>query len=198
MSIDPKYVEEVTNEKIDYESVLEEFGIKAGAKSNDNGIDTTGYTVTTLKEMFDGETYTGRPVLSDIYTVEFRNKTTGETRINHKIDLVLFDETYEDEKEALIFPINLNSDNIDFDKNIVENVSTASGLYALAMGLMELKAKGISKAYGDLEVVGIKLLQKQLAKYENLTVDVVEKKFVNKDKEETYYNSFKITEGEEY
>lgn len=197
MSIDPQYVEEVTDEKVDYESVLEEFGVKAGTKSNDNGVDTTGYIVTTLKEMYDGETYNGRPVLTDIYTVEFKNKTTGETTINHKIDLILFDETYEDEKEALIFPINLNSKNIDFDKNIVENVSTASGIYALTMGLMELKAKGISKAYGDLEVVGIKKLQKQVAAYKELTVDVVEKKFVNRDKEETYYNSFKIVDGEE-
>ena len=199
MAIDPEFIEEVTDGKVDYESVLEDFGIEASNQhDNSNGMDLDGYTITTLREMYDGDICNGRPVITDIYTVEFKNKNTGEVTVNHKIDLVLLDDTYEEEKEASIFPINLNSDNIDFKKGIVKEVNSASGLYALAMGLMELKAPKISKAFNHLDVVGIKKLQKQAEKYSDLTVEVKEKSFISKSKEETYYNSFRITEGVEY
>ena len=198
MAVDPKYVEEVTDEKVDYESVLEDFGIEASYQNdNSNGLDMTGYTQTYLRDMYDGDICNGRPVVTDIYTVEFKNKKTGETTVNHKIDLVLFDDTYEDDKEVSIFPCNLNSDNIDFKKGIIKNVHSASGLYALAMGLLELKAPGISKEFNFLDVVGVKQLQKQASQYKDLTVVVKEKKMVDrKTKEESYYNSFRITEGE--
>lgn len=197
MAVDPKYVEEVKEDEFDYDSVLEEFGIEASYQNdNSNGLDMTGYTQTTLRDMYNEDEYTGRPVISDIYTVEFKNKKTGETTINHKIDLVLFDDTYEDEKEALIFPCNLTTKNIDFDNNVVNDVYSSSGLYALAMGLMELKAPKISKAFNHLDVVGIKSLQKQVKEYDTITVKVVEKSF-KKEGEENYYNSFKITEGEQ-
>lgn len=195
MSVDEKYVENVEFEE-EFDDILEEFGIEASHRNdNNNGLDLTNYTVTTLKEMWDAEEYIGKPVVTDIYTVEFTNKNTGEVTINHKIDLVLLDDAYEDEKEAYIFPVNLNSDNIDFEKHIVEDVSSASGLYALAMGLMELKAPKISKAFNHLDVVGIKKLQKQVETYKELTVKVVEKSF-KKNKEETFYNSFKIVSAE--
>ena len=199
MAVDPEFIEEVKDEEIDYESVLEDFGIEASYQNdNSNGLDLEGYVLTPLREMYDGDICTGTPIVSDVYTVEFKNKNTGEVTVNHKIDLVLKDDTYEGEEEAYIFPCNLNSDNIDFKKNIVKNVNNASGLYALAMGLMELKAPKISKAFNHLDVVGIKKLQKQAAQYKTLTVEVKEKSFVNKStKEETYYNSFRITEGEE-
>lgn len=200
MAVDPEYVERVVDEEeveYDYESVLDEFGIEASTqKGSDNGIDTDGYTTTYLRDMYDGDEYIGRPVLSDVYTTEFKNKNTGETTVNHKIDLLLFDEVYEDEKEVSIFPINLNSDNIDFDKGVVKDVSSASGLYALAMGMMELKAPKISKAFNHLDVVGIKKLQKQVNSYSELIIRVVEKKFV-KNGEETYYNSFRIVKGKQ-
>ncbi len=195
MSVDEKYVENVEFEE-EFDDILEVFGIEASHRNdNSNGLDLTNYTVTTLKEMWDAEEYIGKPVVTDIYTVEFTNKNTGEVTINHKIDLVLLDDAYEDEKEAYIFPVNLNSDNIDFEKHIVEDVSSASGLYALAMGLMELKAPKISKAFNHLDVVGIKKLQKQVETYKELTVKVVEKSF-KKNKEETFYNSFKIVNAE--
>lgn len=195
MSVDEKYVEKVEFEE-EFDDILDEFGIEASHRNdNSNGLDLTDYTVTTLKEMWDAEEYRGKPVVTDIYTVEFTNKNTGEVTINHKIDLVLLDDAYEDEKEAYIFPVNLNSDNIDFEKHIVEDVSSASGLYALAMGLMELKAPKISKAFNHLDVVGIKKLQKQVETYKELTVKVVEKSF-KKNKEETFYNSFKIVNAE--
>lgn len=196
MGVDPEYIEEVKENN--YESVLEDFGIEASYEQSGNGVDLTGYTQTVLRDMYDKEEYFGRPQLTDVYVVEFKNKKTGETTVNHKIDLILLDDSYEDEKEAYIFPINLTSDNIDFDKGIVKNVYSSSGLYALAMGLMELRAPNISRAYNHLDVVGIKKLQKQVAAYSELGVRVVEKSFVHKvTKEEQYYNSFRIFEGKE-
>lgn len=197
MPVDPEYVERVVDEDgIDYESVLEDFGIEAsneGGFEPDNGIDTEGYTKTYLRDMWDNDDYFGRPVLSDVYTTEFTNKQTGETTVNHKIDLLLFEE-YNDEKDVYIFPINLK--NIDFDKGVVKDVHNSSGLYALAMGLMELKAPNISKAFNFLNVVGIKKLQKQVNGYTELGIKVVEKSFTDKvSKEEKYYNSFRIIEG---
>ena len=196
MAVDPKYVEEVRNEE-DFESVLDEFGIKGHYEQIGNGIDLSEYTVTSLRDMYPDDECLGKPILSEIYTTEFKNKNTGETTINHKIDLVLLDDTYEDEKEAYIFPINLKSENIDFDKNIVKDVHSASGLYALAMGLMELKAKGISKTMNYLDIVPIVALRKQCQNYSNMTVKVIEKKMVDrKTKHEQYYNSFRIVEAE--
>ena len=196
MAVDPKYIEKVGEEE-NFEDILEEFGIQGHYEQQGNGLDLDEYVQTTLREMYPNDECIGRPILSDIYTTEFKNKTTGETVVNHKIDLVLLDDTYEDEKEAYIFPINLNSNNIDLEKYIVKNVHSASGLYALAMGLMELKAKGISRTMNVLDVVGIKALQKQVKNYESLTITIVEKKMIDrKTKEETYYNAFRIVKGE--
>ena len=196
MAVDPKYMEEVRNEE-EYEDIMEELGLKGSFQQTGNGIDLEGYTITNLRDMYGGEQYQGTPIISDVYTVEFKNKTTGETIVNHKIDLILKDDTYEDEREAYIFTCNLKSDNIDFKKNIVKDVHNASGLYALAMGLAELKSKGISKCFNHLDIVGWKKLQKQVNEYSSMTVEVVEKKMVDrKTKEENYYNSFKIIEAE--
>lgn len=194
MAVDPKYVEKV-GETEDYKDVLEELGLEGSYERSGNGLDLTGYIQTNLREMYPEDICVGKPILSDIYTAEFTNKNTGETTINHKMDLVLLDDSYEDEKEAFIFTINLNTDNIDFDKHTVKNVNSASGLYALAIGLAELKAPGISKAFNKLDVVGLKKLQKQIEGYSNLTIKVVEKSF-KRSGEERFYNSFKITEGE--
>ena len=99
----------------------------------------------------------------------------------------MFDDTYEDEKEAFIFPINLKS-----DKTMVKNVHSASGLYALAMGLMELKAKGIHQAYNQLNLVNIETLRKIVKQYATMEVKVVERQFGD-----NYYNSFRIVSGEQ-
>ncbi len=187
MAVDPKYIEEVRNPD-EYDDILYEFGVEAEFDQIDNGVDISGYEPTMLKEMFDGEIYVGRPVLSDIYKVEFERD--GEKTINWKIDFMLFDETYDDDPQVYIFPVNLKS--ADYD---VENVHSTSGLYALTMDLMELKAKGISKAYNKLNLVKIKNLQKIVSKYSSMSVEVIEKKGVI-DGEEKYWNAFRITEGE--
>lgn len=196
MAVDEKFVQEVKNED-EYEDIMAELGLEGSFHQSGNGIDLTGYEVTQLREMYPDDDYTGKPIISDIYKVEFKNKDTEKTTVNYKIDLILKDDTYEDEKEAYIFTCNLKKDNIDFDKSIVKDVYNTSGLYALAMGLAELKAKGISKSFNHLDVVGIKKLQKDVSQYESMTVNVVEKKMVDKNtKEENYYNSFKIVSAE--
>lgn len=196
MAVDEKYIE-VVKEKDEFDDIMAELGLTGHFEKSGNGLDLSGYEVTYLRDMYDSDVCIGKPIVTDIYTTEFTNKNTGETTINHKIDLVLLDDSYEDEKEAFIFPINLNSDNIDEEKNIIKNVHSASGLYALAMGLAELKAKGISKSFTHLDSVGYVKLQKEVEKYSTLTVNVVEKKMVDRvTKEEKYYNAFKITSGE--
>lgn len=194
MAVDPKYVEDVKNQE-DYESILSELGIEGHFEQDGNGVNLEGYTQTFLREMYPDDICTGTPILSEIYKREFTNRKTGKTDVQWKIDLILKDNTYEDEKEAYIFQINLNEQNIDFDKSIVKDVNSASGLYALAMGLAELKAKGISKSFTYLDVVGINALRKQVSQYKSLTIKVVEKSF-KRGAEEQYYNSFRITEGE--
>ena len=196
MAVDPEYIEEV-RDKEDLESIMAELGLEGHYEQIGNGVDLEGYMITNLREMYPDDECTGMPIISDIYKTEFANKNTGETTINWKIDLVLKDNTYEDEKEAYIFTCNLKEENIDFDKFIVKNVHNASSLYALAMGLAELKSKGISKVFNHLDVVGIKALQKQVKEYNSMTVKVIEKKMVDRrTKEERYYNSFRITEAE--
>lgn len=198
MAVDPKYVQEVKDEQ-EYDDIMAELGLEGHYEQIGNGIDLEGYEITTMRDMYpdDGTEWIGKPVISDIYTTEFTKKSTGETVVNHKIDLVLLDDTYEDEKEAYVFPINLNSDKIDLDNHIVKDVHGSSGLYALAMGLAELKAKGISKSFNHLDVVGYKKLQKDVEQYSTLTVKVTEKKMVDrKTKEETFYNAFRIVDAE--
>ena len=186
MVVDEKYVEEVKAEE-DFEDILKELGIEASYERNGNGIDLVGYEETYLRDMYPDDLYTGTPILSDIYCVEFEDKSTGETKINWKIDLVLKDDSYPDEKEAYIFPINLKS-----DETMVKNVHHASGLYALVMGLMELKAKGIHLSYNKLDLVNIPRIQKIVASYNSLTIKVIEREF----KGGNPYNAFRIVEGE--
>ena len=198
MAVDEKYIQEVRDEK-EFDEIMAELGLEGHFEQIGNGIDLEGYTITNLRDMYpdDGTEYVGTPIISDPYKTEFTNKKTGKTTVQWKLDLVLKDDTYEDEKEAYIFTCNLKEENIDFDKNIVKDVYSASGLYALAMGLAELKSKGISKCFNHLDVVGYKSLQKQVEQYDTLTVKVIEKKMIDrKTKEESYYNSFRIVSAE--
>lgn len=192
MAVDDKYVE-VVKDKEEYDAVLEDLGIEAEYKpASDNGIDLSEYTQTLLSEMYNEELYSGKPVLSDVYVNEWTNKNTGETQVQNRIDLVLLDDTYEDEKEAYIFQINLPN-----DEDIQENISNLSKLYPLVTGLMELQVKGISDYYNTIKKVSLKALQKKIDTYSEMTVKVVEKRFVDKNtKEENFYNSYVITEGE--
>lgn len=197
MAVDKRYVEEVKDEN-EYDKIMEELGLEGSFKQSGNGLDLDEYLVTNLRDMYAGDDYYGKPVITDIYTTEFTNKTTGETTVNHKVDLVLLNDDYDDEKEAYIFTCNLNKpENINLDKGIVKDVYSSSGLYALAMGLADLKSKGISKCFNHLDAVSIKRLQKQVKTYERMTVTVIEKKMVDRQtKEEKFYNAFRIIEAE--
>lgn len=192
MAVDEKYIEEVRDES-EFEDILKEMGVEASFEQTGNGVDLTGYVLTQLRDMYDEDECMGRPILSDIYTIEYTDKKTGETTTNFKLDFILLDDEYDDVKEAYIFPLNLKEDNLDQEKGLIKNVHQASGLYALVMGLMELKAKGISHSYNKLDIVNINAVKKQLGTYKNLTVQVVEKQMNGGN----YYNSFRIMEGEQ-
>lgn len=192
MAVDEKYIEEVKEES-DFDDILKEMGVEASFEQTGNGVDLTGYVLTQLRDMYDGDECEGRPILSDIYSIEYTNKKTGEISTNFKLDFILLDDEYDDVKEAYIFPLNLKEDNLDQEKGLVKNVHQASGLYALVMGLMELKAKGISHSYNKLDLVNLNAIKKQLDGYKGLTVQVIEKQMNGGN----FYNSFKIMEGEQ-
>lgn len=195
MAVDEKYIEEVKDD-VEFDDIMAELGLEGEFQQIGNGVDLEGYEITYLRDMWDGDECFGKPVISDIYTTEFTDKNTGETKIYHKIDLVLLDNSDENNPEAYVFTCNLKEDNIDEEKKNIMNVHSASGLYALAMGLAELRLKGISKNFNFLKNVGYVKLQKDAAKYDELGVKVVEKKMVDKKtKEETFYNSFRIFDG---
>ena len=197
MPVDEKYVERVVEseeEKVDYQDVLTEFGISASYKPPSNNglnLDKKGYTISMLRELWAGDEYEGRPIISNPYADVFTDQKTGKETKRFKVDLVLLNDDF-DERDAYIFPCNLSS--TDF---IVKNVSNRSGLYKLAMGLMELKAPGIHQEYNQLDIVNIKHLQSIVKQYTKLTVKVVEDEFEDKKtKEVTPFNSFKIVDGE--
>ena len=77
--------------------------------------------------------------------------------------------------------INLKNDNV-----VQENLYPASKLYALQMGLMELKAPGIASAYNRLTVDTDKL-RKVLSKMDELYFRVI-----LIDSGDFVYKSFKI------
>ena len=197
MAVDEKYVEKVMDEEEAeemYDDVLDEFGIEASYKpASNNGLDLDkkGYEIVKLSQLWANDEYEGKPVVSDVYADEYTDKDTGEVTIKHKVDLVLLNDDF-DEPQAYVCPMNLSS-----DKTIVKNVSNKNGLYNLAMGLMELKAPGISKHYNQLDVVNIKRLQKLVKKYDTMTIRVVEEEFTdNSTKNITTYNSFRIIKVE--
>ena len=189
MSVDEKFVETVSENKTDeMADVLKEFGIEAHYKpASDNGLDLIEYDVSKLNDLIVGEKYIGRPVLTDVLTEEFEDKYTGETTVNHRLELVLIDDS---DMEAYICKVNLKE-----AKDVWENVHEKSGLYKLAMGLMELRYTGISQYYNALDVVNIKSLQKQVARFETMTIKVTEESFTRDDGSNQSYNSFVIVGG---
>lgn len=187
MAVDEKYVEEVKNND-EMEDILAEFGVKASYKpASDNGLDLIDYEVWLLKDLIVGEKYIGKPVLTDVLTESFEDKYTGEVTTRHRVELVLIDDS---DMEAYICKVNLKG-----AEYIWENVSEKSGLYKLTMGLMELRCKGISQHYNELELVNIKHLQKQVEKFETMTIKVTEESFERDDGSKQSYNSFLIVGG---
>lgn len=188
MAVDEKYVEEVKDGAMDKDAemkeILAEMGIDAHYQpKSDNGIDLIEYDVYTPSDLIVGERYIGKPVLTDIISEE--DKYTGEMK--HRIELVLIDDS---DMEAYICKVNLKE-----SKYTWENPHPASGIYKLAIGLMEARMSGISQYYNGLDVVNIKALQKSVAKFETLTIKIVEGQFTTDDGVKKSYNTFVIVGG---
>lgn len=188
MAVDEKYVEEVkdTNESKEelMKEVLADMGIEAHYQPvSDNGLDLIEYEVFTPKDLIVGEKYIGKPVLTDIISEE--SKYTGE--IKHRIELVLIDD---DTMEAYICKVNLNEPEYEW-----ENVHQNSGLYKLAIALMEVRVPGISQYYNSLDIVNIKALKKSVEKFETLTIKIIEGEFTQDDGVTKKYNTFLVVGG---
>lgn len=188
MSTFDEYGETVNNEGMSQDDemrkVLQEMGIEAHYQpKSDNGLDLIEYEVFTPSELIVGERYIGKPVLTDIITEE--DKYTDEPR--HRIELVLIDDG---DMEAYLCKTNLKE-----NKYVWENPHPNSGLYKLAIGLMEARMPGISQYYNGLDVVDIKTLQKQVAKFETMTIKIVEREFAADDGSKKSYNTFVIVGG---
>lgn len=178
-------VAEVVKDDSEVQSEMEDFmaemGVEAGWNDDfDDGLDIpSDYSEINLSEMFEEDVYSGNPHLSDVSVRKWTDKETGEEQENISCSLVIVDD---DEAEAYIIPINLKSED-----DIQTHVHNASKLYALVMGLMEQKQKGISKAYNELTKVSLTALGKMLEKISELEFEVITKTG------NITYNTFKIT-----
>ena len=189
MAVDEKYVETVENEITDEErnAFLKEMGIEAHYQApTESNINLEGYDILKAKDLIVGDMYVGnRAEISDIYIASWQDKATGEKKEETRIDFVLFDD---DEKEAYLYPIKVKS---------TENLQTKvyGKLNLLAVGLMELRQPGISKALNRIDTVNIKTLQKYISQYETIAIEC----FLNHFKDDTgnmrEYNDIKIVSG---
>lgn len=184
---DTSYIEVVKDDE-ELEDEMNEFMAQMGVEATyneelDDGLGIPdGYTRIELKNMEDEEEFEGTPMLSEIRTFTFTDRETGEEKINHSITLILRDD---ESQEAYIYPINLKTDN-----PVQRNIHGASKLYALIMGLMEVKQKGVSQAYNELPKVNLDMLRKTISKYETMTIEC---KTIYGD---FNWNSFRITDAE--
>lgn len=147
MSIDEKYIETVGEPKkeINYNEILSEFGVEADFVEDASGVTVPAdYWDRKLKQLPVDEIFAGKPYLGEIETITWEDKETGEKQTNFQIKLIVIDD---ESKEAYTIPINLRNTEI-----MQKNLYPTSKLYALQMGLMELKAPGIARAYNRLNV----------------------------------------------
>lgn len=193
MAVDPKYVEEVkfddeevSETAFDYNAVLEEFGAGADFVEDQSGITVPAdYWDRQLKQLPANEIFAGKPYLGKIETIEWEDKQTGEKQVNHQIKLVVIDD---DSQEAYTLPMNLKSTDV-----VQKNLYPASKLYALQMGLMELKAPGIARVYNRLDVDTDRLREK-LSEMDLIYFKVIQ---IQGDGNIKDYKSFRIVSDEE-
>ena len=182
---DESYVEVVKdNETLanEMEDFMAEMGVEAGWNDDfDDGLGIpSDYSQIGISEMFDEDVYSGKPHLTDIQVRTFEDKETGEEVKNISSTLVIIDDK---EGEAYTIPINLKSED-----DVQTHVHSASKLYALVMGLMELKQKGISNSYNELTKVSISSLQNMIEKIEDFEFEV--RTITGK----ITYNTFRVTD----
>lgn len=186
MAVDPKYIENVGEEKEEpnYDDVLAEFGVEADFVEDASGITVPAdYWDRNLKQLPQDEAFAGKPYLGQIETIEWEDKETGEKKVNNQIKLIVIDDA---SKEAYTIPINLKSTEV-----VQKNLYPASKLYALQMGLMELKAPGIASHYNRLDVDTDKL-REILSK-----MDLIFFKVILVDGGDFTYKSFRIISEDE-
>lgn len=193
MAVDPKYVEEVkfddeevSETAFDYNAVLDEFGAGADFVEDQSGVTVPAdYWDRQLKQLPANEIFAGKPYLGKIETIEWEDKQTGEKQVNHQIKLVVIDD---DSQEAYTLPMNLKSTDV-----VQKNLYPASKLYALQMGLMELKAPGIARVYNRLDVDTDRLREK-LSEMDLIYFKVIQ---IQGDGNIKDYKSFRIVSDEE-
>jgi len=188
MAVDPKYVETVGDEPsetdFDYGAVLEEFGVEADFVEDSSGINIpANYWTRSLKQLPVEGVFAGKPQLGVPEKIEWEDKETGEKNINFQIKLVVTDDLNE---EAYIIPINLKSMDV-----VHKDLYPSSKLYALQMGLMELKAPGIARTYNRL-TVNLDKLRNILDNMEELYFKVI-----MIDSGDFKYKSFRIISEDE-
>lgn len=183
MAVNEKLIETVGEEKetTDYKDILNEFGVEAEFVEDASGVTVPAdYWTRNLKQLPVDEIFAGKPYLGVPEKIEWENKETGEQEVNFQVKLFVIDD---DSTEAYVIPINLNS--MD---SIHKNLYPTSKLYALQMGLMELKAPGIAREYNRL-TVDLDKLRKILS-----NMDLLYFKVILVDGGDFTYKSFRIVD----
>lgn len=186
MAVDEKYVENVgeTNEQTSFDDVLAEFGVEAEFVEDASGVTVPAdYWDRNLKQLPVDEIFAGKPYLGNIERIEWADKETGEKNVNYQIKLIVIDDA---SKESYTIPINVKNNEV-----LQKNLYPASKLYALQMGLMELKAPGIASVYNRLDVDTDKL-RKIIEKMDELYFKVI-----LVDGGDFTYKSFRIVSADE-
>lgn len=160
-------ITDVTNERTSGE-IFEEFGVEPDyVEDNNGGIEIPAHwKVTQLSEAYDGEYLSGKPVLSEIIVDEYEDKDTGEKNKSIYATLVLLDY---DSEESYKVRINLKSSEAE-----QTNVHKSSKLYALVVGLINLRNEGAFQNYNHLKKVNLDNIRNIVGEIDDLTIKVKE------------------------
>ena len=153
-------------------------GVEADYVEEAEPQDWYSYLRVNLKDLEDGDEYTGKPLLTNVETVTFDND--GEEQIRHRCRLILVDDEME---EYLQININLKKSG-----EIQENVHKQSSLFALIGSLRECGGdKDWFKKNNRIRKVDLQDWIDYLDTVPSMTIRVYEKAGSN-----FVYNSFKV------
>lgn len=155
-------------------------GVEADYVEEAEPQDWYSYLRVNLKDLEDGDEYTGKPLLTNVETVTFDND--GEEQLKHRCRLILIDDEME---EYLQININLKKNDI-----IQENVHKQSSLFALIGSLRECGGdKTFFKKNNRIKKVNLQEWMDYIDTVPSMTIRVFEKAG------STFtYNSFKVIE----
>lgn len=143
----------------------------------DNHGEWYSYVRISLSEMEDGDTYSGKPLLLPVESVQFDEEDSPKYRSR----LLLIDDEAE---EYLQININLKSKD-----DVQTNVHNASSLYALIGGIQNLSNPQWTRTFNRIKSVKLSEWETYLASKETMTVRIVAKEGNGFN-----YNSFIILE----